>query len=104
MKKYILPGVACLAALIFSGCANNSARHSVDIQKNLESEHWMQHINLDPNKWTKNASPWFFNNEPTRFDQYESNSPLSRAITNMTIRVPDFKRIRVEGPFRIQIV
>jgi hypothetical protein len=104
MKRFILLGVACIATLIFSGCANHSSRDGGQIQKNLEHEAWMQRINLDPLQWTKHASPWFYNSEPSRFDQYESDSPVSRAITAMTVRVPDFKKIHVDGPFKIQIV
>jgi hypothetical protein len=103
MKRVILLVVVCLTTLLFTGCANNSARTGTTIRGNLSNEFWMQRINLDPNMWTKNASPWFFTNEPTRFDQYASNSPLSSAISIVTVRVPDFTKIKIDGPFRVQI-
>jgi hypothetical protein len=104
MKRTILLVITCIATLLFAGCANNSGRNGVQIEKRLEYENWMQHINLDPNQWTKHATPWFYNNEPSGFDQYQSDSPVNRAITAMAVRVPDFTRIQVDGPFQIQIV
>jgi hypothetical protein len=104
MKRNILLGVVCIAALIFSGCANHSSRNNSQIQPNLENEYWMQHINLDPHQWTVHASNWFYDNEPKQFDQYAPNAPLSYGITAMAVRVPDFKKIRIDGPFRIQVV
>jgi hypothetical protein len=103
MKRYILLVIACITTLILTSCANR-AGSDVQIQNSLANEYWMQHINLDPNKWTRHASNWFYTNEPSQFDQFASNSPLSSAITVMTVRVPDFNNIHVEGPFRVQVV
>lgn len=103
MKRFILLGIACITTLIFTGCANRSGSNT-QIQSSLVNEYWMQHINLDPNKWTRHASNWFFTNEPSQFDQFANTSPLSNAITVMTVRVPNFTKIRVDGPFQVQVV
>jgi hypothetical protein len=103
MKRYIVLAITFLTTLLITSCATNTTSQT-QIHPELANEYWMQHVNLNPNLWTKNASPWFYNNQPQRLDQFEPYTSPNRATTSMTIRLPFFNALRVEGGFRVQVI
>lgn len=104
MKRFSLIGLACIGLLTLSACSNNKAYYHAQVRKDLTQETWIHHVKTDPSKWRINVDSWFYTNEPSRFDQFDSNAPAGKAVTAMMVRVPNFTNINIIGPYKIQIV
>jgi hypothetical protein len=104
MKRIILLGIACLSSLLLMSCANhNSAYYKAQVRNDMVSENWINHVTLSNETWTRNADKWFYTDEPRNFNEFESQAPVTAAVTAMMVRVPDFTNISIAGPYRVQI-
>ena len=103
MKKQFVFWIALFAALILSGCANRDCLRT-QVNSCFLHETWLQQINLDSSKWTRCADSWFKTGMPNCTERYANMAPPSSAITTMSIKVPNFTGINVNGTFQVQIV
>jgi hypothetical protein len=100
-----------LFAFIFScttmlvACTPNySYNTQSQINRNLAKETWLQEVNTNPAVWTKGANPWFLTGNASPVEQYAMTAPFDKAISVVKVRVPDFTKIQVDGPFEVQIL
>lgn len=103
MKKHIVFWIALFAALILSGCANRDCLRT-QVNSCYLHETWLQKINLDSSKWLRCADSWYRTGAPNCTERYANAAPPSSAITTMSIKVPNFTGISVNGTFQVQIV
>ena len=104
MKAYNLLGLFCLGVLGLTSCANNTNYYNSQVKPDLVHETWLKEINLNPNQWTTNTDDWFVTGKPSNFERSDMNAPYSKAISTMSVRVPDYTKLKVDGRMHVQIV
>ncbi|HSW70306.1 MAG TPA: DUF2807 domain-containing protein [Gammaproteobacteria bacterium] len=95
----LLAAFFCILTLF--SCAHTNAP---SVQQNLLTETWMQNINLNPVKWTRGASRWFFTGEPATTENYVNLAPNDKAMTFSAVKVPQFTHVLLNGCFQVQIL
>ena len=104
MKKPSIFISTCLTAILVTSCATNPPAYQAQLAKHQAQEDWLNHINLDANRWRAHADNWFYTDTPRDANEYNSNAPAKAGITAMLVRVPDFTNIVVSGSYKIEIV
>jgi hypothetical protein len=105
MKPIRLLSFFCVGLLGLSGCADNTTSYfNSQVKPDLSRETWLKSVNLDPNQWSTNADDWFKNGKSSPFEKMDNHAPMSSAISTMSVRVPDFTTLKVEGRMHIQLV
>jgi hypothetical protein len=97
-------GLACISLLTLSSCANNTDYFNTQIRPDLSHETWLQKVNMDPNSWTAKADSWFLTGKPDPITRGEKHGSYAKAMTTMSVRVPDFTHVKVSGRLHVQIV
>lgn len=100
ITQICLLGIAFFTALILTSCS--CCFQASDI--NPVKETWLCNINLDTNQWTRYADSWFLTGLPNRLEHSGLKSDPEKAETLMTIKVPDFDKVVINGSFQVQIV
>lgn len=98
MKRYFSIAVCVLFFLTLISCATNRTAH---VNNNFTQETWMTGVEKDPAQWLQGSDAWFRNGNP--YIQVRYNAPYSLAMSNMSVRVPNFTNIKTNGNFQVQI-
>ncbi|VVC76784.1 hypothetical protein AQUSIP_21110 [Aquicella siphonis] len=101
MKRYLSIGLAILTFLTLAGCSYNNRNPMINAD--MSHETWMREVDTNPNKWTRGADHWFLTGDPNAKEVTISQYPYSAAVSTMSVRVPDFSNIKVNGDFQVQI-
>lgn len=97
MSRYLL--ISLMILLCMAGCASRNAT----IHYDLTQETWMRYVNTSPSQWTMGADSWFITGDPNWAEIANRNAPYSAAISTMSINVPEFSSIHVDGDFQVQL-
>ena len=91
-KSSFVTIILILGCLLLASCMPppNTSR-----MPDLTQEHWLHQMNIHPRDWMRDADDWFLASDLTRTE--EINAP------HVTIRVPDFNNIRINGNFAVQL-
>jgi len=100
MKRIIANGLVALASIFLVACAFKGNPYPKTDQTN---ETWPSYVHNAPNTWTAGADRWFFTGDPNVTEEQSMSAPSNATISTMMVRVPDFSKIRVEGPFQVQL-
>lgn len=100
MKRYLPLGLLLLSALVLTSCATH---RSPMVKADLTQENWMREVDSNPNAWTRGADQWFLTGKPNMAETNSRNAPYSAAISTVSVNVPNFTRIQVNGNFEVQI-
>ena len=98
MKRYVPLVLIFLAYFALTSCSSTHLSKT-DISK----EHWMREVDTNPMKWTRGADNWFLTGDPNAAEIADRHAPYSAAISTLSVRVPDFTDIKVNGDFQVQI-
>lgn len=101
MKKHQLIGILVTIIFFLAGC---NPHYVPPAPKNPIKETWMNHVQTNSDNWIRNSDIWFLTGDQNELEQYSQNAPFDAAITTMTVRVPDFSQIKVDGQFQVQII
>lgn len=102
-KNLGLLGIVIFTIMFLVSCTppynpNNQVNHD------LLNETWMQQMQVDPKQWTAKAGRWFFTGEPDQITHYAIHTRVDSAMTDVTVRVPDFTQIVINGNFQVQLM
>jgi len=100
MKRILSVGILAFCLILIASCANKSSLYP---HTNLIEESWPGAVESNPNKWTQGASSWFLNGDPDVLEKQYKDAPLSLALSTMMVDAPNFTKIKVEGPFQVQV-
>lgn len=100
MKRIIAKGLLALASLFLTACALKGNPYPKTDQTN---ETWPAYVHTNPNSWAYGASRWFLTGDPNVTEEQDMAASPRAAISTMMVRVPDFNKIVVDGPFQVQI-
>lgn len=100
MKRLIAKGLLAFASLLLAACAFKGNPYPNTDQTN---ETWPSYVHTNPNAWANGASRWFMTGDPNVTEEGNMSAPPQAAISTMMVRVPDFSKIKVDGPFQVQI-
>ncbi len=100
MKRCLPLGMIFLSYLVLTGC---SSFRTPTFSYGLSKEYWMREVDSNPMKWTRGADKWFLTGDPNAVEMADRNAPYSAAISTLSVRVPDFTNVKVNGDFQVQI-
>ncbi len=103
MKKNMVLGAILVIFLTLLGC-KGPIYSPTQFNSCLLNENWMQTVNTNPSKWLKNVDSWFITGQPNQTERANLRAPDAAAISYMSVRVPYFSNLKVEGDFQVQIV
>jgi hypothetical protein len=100
MKRYINLGMLILGILLLASCAYQGSPFP---RTDLTSENWQQYVDANPRAWMQGADSWFLSGAPNSAEIANRQAPETAAISTMSVHVPEFSHIKVNGPFQVQI-
>lgn len=100
MKRMIAKGLLALVSLFLTACAFKGNPYPNTDQTN---ETWPAYVHTNPNSWVNGASRWFLTGDPNVTEQENMYAPPRAAMSTMMVQVPGFNKIKVDGPFQVQI-
>lgn len=100
MKRLLTAGMLALASMFLVACAFKGNPYPKTDQTN---EAWPNYVQRNSNSWVNGASRWFMTGDPNVTEQENMVAPSKVAMSTMMVRVPEFTKIRVDGPFQVQI-
>lgn len=100
MKRLIAKGLLAFASLFLVACAFKGNPYPNTDQTN---ERWSAYVHKSPNSWVNGASRWFLTGDPNVTEEENMSAPPKAAMSTMMVRVSDFNKIKVDGPFQVQI-
>lgn len=95
MKRLIAKGLLAFASLLLAACAFKSNPYLNTDQTN---ETWHAYVHTSPNSWVNGASGWFLTGNPA------VTKVGSAPVRIKLVRELEFNKIKVDGPFQVQIV
>ncbi|MCW5583126.1 MAG: DUF2807 domain-containing protein, partial [Gammaproteobacteria bacterium] len=101
MKRYLSIGLIFLSYLALVSCT--APTRYPTLNTDLTKETWMREVDTNPNKWTRGASRWFLTGDPSAAEKTIRHASYSEAVSTMSVRVPNFSNIKVNGDFQVQI-
>lgn len=99
MKRYLPLGLILLTLVLF-GC---STQRTATMNMDLTKEAWMSQVETNPNRFTIGADAWFLSGKPSSLELATRRLGGAAAISTMSVMVPRFNQIRIDGDFQVQI-
>src|SRR4026208_693633 len=100
MKRYINIGMLILGILLLASCAYQGSPFP---RTDLTNENWQQYVDANPRAWLQGADSWVLAGAPNSAEMANRRAPETAAISTMSVHVPEFSHIKVNGPFQVQI-
>lgn len=103
MKKISLFGIVLIVILTVTSCSERSPVQP-RAKDDLLKENWMKQVNTDPNRWLRNADPWFLTGYPNPVQLKAEHTSIVPAVTTSAVPVSPFNQINIKGNFQVQMV
>ena len=89
-----------LFLLSLSGCGVKSNPYLCDIRV---TENWQCRIMTHPQIWKDGADRWFLSGDTDHVQAFDRSNPADYAMSTMSVAVPNFTSLRIDGGFQTQI-
>lgn len=100
MKRFAAAWIMVFLALILMGCA---AKQNTYLSADYSCETWQRCLASNPHRWERGADRWFFTADPNTTEEFNRKAPATSAVSTMSVAVPEFSTIRIDGGFQTQI-
>ncbi len=100
MKRLIAKGLLAFASLLLTACAFKGNPYPNTDQTN---ETWPAYVHTNPDAWASGSSRWFMTGDPNVTEEGNMGAPPGVAVSTMMVQVPCFSKIKVDGPFQVQL-
>lgn len=101
VKRPIVAWIMVSLSLLLTGCC--AAKKNSYLYADFCTEHWQQCLPRNPCVWKAKASQWFLGGDACDTDFLNHTVAPESAMTTMSVAVPEFAAIQVDGGFQTQI-
>ena len=100
MKRILILISLFVATFLLVSCA--AGRYPYPTSE-LGKETWRQQVQTNSDYWASDADQWFQAGGNTEDSIANERAPYTEAITHTSVRVPNFRSIKVTGDFQVKI-
>lgn len=100
MKRHVVAWILAFLFLTLFGCAS---QRNLYLSRDYAHETWQQCLASNPDLWKSGADKWFFTGESNDTEFLNKRASAKSAITTMSVAVPDFSIVKINGGFQTQI-
>lgn len=100
MKRY---AAACVMVFLFLTLMACAAKRNTYLSADYAHESWQHSLVSNPHPWKSGADKWFLTADANDTEELNMKAPATSAMSTMSVAVPDFNTIKVDGGFQMQI-
>lgn len=101
MKRYVGLLIMITFSFLLMSCA--ATNRTATLKQDKTVENWQAAVVSDARPWVRGADRWFMTGRANATELQNRRAPYANATSTLSVRVPSFNKIKVNGDFQVQL-